>query len=107
MCVKKEHKMSDEKQEHINQINQTKESFNEICRILNKRRPYRSSDSKKQHFIPDLIITLLITLNFVGGMAQSEKPVESKKQNIESAVAKRAQANYANYYVALQKTRGY
>lgn len=32
----------------------TKESFREICRILNEPRPYRSSDSKKQHFIPDL-----------------------------------------------------
>lgn len=32
----------------------TKESFQEICRILNEPRPYRSSDSKRQHFIPDL-----------------------------------------------------
>ena len=85
----------------------TRYSFEEICRILDEPRPYRLSDFKKQHFIPDLIITLLITINFVGGMAQSEKTVESKKQNIESAVAKRAQANYVNYYTALQKTRGY
>ena len=32
----------------------TKESFREICEVLNEPRPYRSSDSKKQHFIPDL-----------------------------------------------------
>ncbi len=32
----------------------TKESFEKVREILNKPRPYRSSDSKKQHFIPDL-----------------------------------------------------
>lgn len=35
-------------------IKPTKESFREICRILNNPRPYRSSDSIRQHFIPDL-----------------------------------------------------
>ena len=35
----------------------TKESFEEICRILNEPRPYRSSDSIKQHFLPDFAET--------------------------------------------------
>lgn len=35
-------------------IRPTKESFREICKILNEPRPYRSSDSIRQHFIPDL-----------------------------------------------------
>ena len=32
----------------------TKESMREICQILNDPRSYRSSDSRRQHFIPDL-----------------------------------------------------
>lgn len=36
------------------EIRSTKESFRMLCKILNKPRPYRSSDFVKQHFIPDL-----------------------------------------------------
>ena len=32
----------------------TKESHVRIFRMVNKRRRYRPSDFKKQHFIPDL-----------------------------------------------------
>lgn len=35
----------------------TKESFREICRILNEPRPYRSSDSIKQYFLPNFAET--------------------------------------------------
>lgn len=36
------------------EIKPTKESFEKVREILNKPRPYRSSDSKKQGFFPDL-----------------------------------------------------
>ena len=48
--------MSDTKQKN-NEPKPTKESFMEICRILNEPRPYRSSDSIKQHFIPNFAET--------------------------------------------------
>ena len=35
----------------------TKESFREICRVLNEPRPYRSSDSIKQYFLPNFAET--------------------------------------------------
>lgn len=35
----------------------TKESFEEIARVLNEPRPYSSSDSIKQHFIPNFAET--------------------------------------------------
>ena len=35
----------------------TKESFEEISRILNEPRSYRSSDSIKQHFLPNFAET--------------------------------------------------
>ena len=35
----------------------TKESFREICRILNEPRSYRSSDSIKQYFLPNFAET--------------------------------------------------
>lgn len=35
-------------------VKPTKESFEKVREILNKPRPYRSSDSKRQHFIPNL-----------------------------------------------------
>ena len=32
----------------------SKEAYQEIFRIMNRRRPYCPSDFKKQHLIPDL-----------------------------------------------------
>ena len=40
-----------------NEPKPTKESFMEICRVLNQSRPYSSSDSIKQHFIPNFAET--------------------------------------------------
>jgi hypothetical protein len=40
-----------------NEPRPTKESFEEICRVLNQSRPYRSSDAIKQHFIPNFAET--------------------------------------------------
>lgn len=48
--------MSDTKQKN-NKPKPTKESFRELARILNEPRDYRSSDSVKQHFLPDFAET--------------------------------------------------
>ena len=94
----------DEKNE--TKVNLTKQSFQEICDILNKRRPYRSSDSKKQHFFPDLIIALLITINFMGTPVQPKQNKTENKQN-SAAVAKQYQnqMNCVNYFAGMQKVR--
>ena len=48
--------MSDTKPRN-NEPKPTKESFREIDRVLNEPRDYRSSDSVKQHFIPNFAET--------------------------------------------------
>ena len=48
--------MSEQKSRN-NEPKPTKESFREIDRVLNEPRDYRSSDSVKQHFIPNFAET--------------------------------------------------
>ena len=84
----------------------TRYSFEEIGRILNKRRPYRSSDSIRQSFIPDLVIALLITINFMGSPVQPKQNKTENKQD-SAVVAKQYQnqMNYVNYFAGMQKVR--
>ena len=48
--------MSEQKSRN-NEPKPTKESFREIARALNEPRDYRSSDSVKQHFLPNFAET--------------------------------------------------
>ena len=84
----------------------TRYSFEEICRILDEPRPYRLSDFKKQHFIPDLIITLLITINFMGSPVQPKQNKTENKQNSAVVVKQyQNQMNCVNYFAGMQKVR--
>lgn len=83
----------------------TYDAFTELCRIVSKPRPYRSSDFKPQHFIPDLIVVFLIILNFAGAPTKINI-AEPKAKQVASATHRQSQVNYTNYLTALQKVRG-
>ena len=96
----------DENKNNDTKVNLTKESFQEICRILNKRRPYRSSDSIRQSFIPDLVIALLITINFMGAPVQpKQNKIENKQDSAAVAKQYQNQMNCVNYFASMQKVR--
>lgn len=96
---------TEDKKNASNKNRTARDSFSELCRILNKPRPYRSSDFKRQHFIPDLVIALLMVANFAGAPAKINTPAPRAKQ-VASATNQQSQANYTNYLTALQKTKG-
>ena len=83
------------------------ESFEAFMRVVNRHRPYESSDFKKESFIPDLVIALLMALNFAGAPAQLKNVVpQNKKVATVANQQSRTQANCINYFTALQKTKG-
>ena len=76
-------------------------------RVVNRHRPYEPSDFKKESFTPDLIIALLMVLNFAGAPVQL-KNVAPKNKKVATVANQqpRTQANCINYFTALQKAKG-
>ena len=70
-------------------------------------RPYshRDFDKSGTSFIPDLIIALLMALNFAVAPAKINT-TEPKAKQVASATNQQSHANYINYLTALQKVRG-
>lgn len=102
----KETQKDDTKEENLNgEVRSVRDSFSELCRIVNKPRPYRSSDFKKQHFIPDLVIALLMVANFAGAPTKINI-AEPKAKQVASATHRQSQVKYVNYLTVLQKVRG-
>ena len=81
------------------------ESFEAFMRVVNRHRPYEPSDFKKESFTPDLIIALLMALNFAVAPAKINT-TEPKAKQVASATNQQSHANYINYLTALQKVRG-
>jgi len=81
-------------------------SFEAIMTVVDRHRPFEPSDFIKEYYIADLVIALLITLNFMGTPTQPEKIKTETKQN-SAVVAKQYQnqANYVNYFAGMQKVR--
>ena len=98
---------TEDKKNASNKNRTARDSFSELCRILNKPRPYRSSDFKPQHFIPDLVIALLMVANFAGAPVWL-KNVAPKNKRVATVANQqpRTQANCINYFTALQKVKG-
>ena len=81
------------------------ESFEAFMRVVNRHRPYEPSDFKKESFTPDLIISLLMVLNFAVAPAKINT-TEPKAKQVASATNQQSHANYINYLTALQKVKG-
>ena len=80
-------------------------SFDAIMTVVNRHRPYEPSDFVPESFIPDLVIALLMTLNFAGASAKINTTAPRAKQ-VVTATRQQSQANYINYLTALQKVKG-
>ena len=81
-------------------------SFDAIMKVVDKHRPFEPSDFEKEYFIPWwLVIELLMVVNFAG-VPVKIKNAEPQAKQITSNIAKQSQANYVDYFSALQKIRG-
>ena len=68
--------------------------------------PYNHNDFvKTTGFIPDLVIALLMALNFAVAPAKINT-AEPKAKQVASPTNQQSQANYINYLTALQKVKG-
>ena len=81
-------------------------SFEAIMTVVDRHRPFEPSDFIKEYFIADLVIALLITINFMGAPVQPKQNKTENKQN-SAAVAKQYQnqMNCLNYFTGMQKVR--
>ena len=68
--------------------------------------PYNHNDFvKTTGFIPDLVIALLMALNFAVAPARINTAAPKAKQ-VMATTHRQSQANYINYLTALQKVMG-
>lgn len=81
-------------------------SFEAIMTVVDRHRPFEPSDFIKEYYIADLVIALLITINFMGTPVQPKQNKTENKQN-SAAVAKQYQnqMNCVNYFAGMQKVR--
>lgn len=81
------------------------ESFEAFMRVVNRHRPYEPSDFVPESFTPDLVIALLMALNFAVTPAKINT-TEPKAKQVASATHRQSQVNCVNYFTVLQKTKG-
>ena len=79
-------------------------SFEAIMTVVDRHRPFEPSDFIKEYFVADLVIALLITINFMGSPVQPKQNKTENKQN-SAVVAKQYQnqMNCVNYFAGMQK----